>query len=371
MNSRTSAGFELRVLQGEQQGAFTAVPAETAILVGSGLDSDVVLRGAGQGDVRLSVKAAADGVHLAVQQGEVRVQERTLAAGQSAVVPLGTPLTLGQTQIALLQAQAAAAAESIPCVAADSAEAPGVPPPAAPDPFMRWPRRLLTGGAALAAVSVAVLAFAYSALPTPPTPAQQAQRAEAVLHGAAMPGLTVRADAQGALRISGYLETAAQRARAEQLLAAEQLPREPAAAQLDWQVWVNQSVAAAVQDVFRANGIQADVEAVGPGAVRVRTRVADPLVLDPVRSIARRDVAGLAALEVQNSAPAAQGQPVVVDDPGKRVASIVPGEPPYIVTVDGTRYFEGALLPSGHRIAGIEERQVLLEFNGVRTPLIF
>ena len=27
--------------------------------------------------------------------------------------------------------------------------------------------------------------------------------------------------------------------------------------------------------------------------------------------------------------------------------------------------------PSGHRIAAIEEKQVLLEFNGVRTPLIF
>ena len=236
---------------------------------------------------------------------------------------------------------------------------------------MRWPRRLLTGGGALAAVSVAVLAFVYTTVPTPPSPEQQAQRAEALLHGAAMPRLTVRADPQGALQISGYLETAAQRARAEQLLAADQLPRAPAAAQAQWQVWVNEAVVGAVQDVFRAKGIQATVEAVGPGAVRVQTSVADPLMLDEVRSTARRDVPGLAALEVHNTVPMAQGRPAVVDDPGKRVASIVQGDPPYVVTVDGTRYFEGALLPSGHRIAGIEEKQVLLEFNGVRTPLIF
>jgi type III secretion protein D len=95
------------------------------------------------------------------------------------------------------------------------------------------------------------------------------------------------------------------------------------------------------------------------------------LVLEEVRSTARRDVPGLTALDVHNTVPSAQGRPVIVDDPGKRVASIVQGDPPYIVTVDGTRYFEGALLPSGHRIAGIAEKQVLLEFNGVRTPLIF
>jgi type III secretion protein D len=53
------------------------------------------------------------------------------------------------------------------------------------------------------------------------------------------------------------------------------------------------------------------------------------------------------------------------------VASIVPGDPPYVVTVDGTRYFEGALMSSGHRINKIEEKQVVLEFNGVLTPLVF
>jgi type III secretion protein D len=416
MSTTPQPSFELRVLQGEQRGACTAVPAGTAIYIGSGLDSDVVLRGLGdagprsggagagegaatEGGMRLSVKAAPDGVHLVVQQGQVQVDGRTVGAGQSVVLPMGTPLTLGATQIALVQTElpapqrsasaragvnaenqtegaatagagqadggaGATAAASVQAAAAAAANAPR-------DRFVRWPRRLLTGGGALAAVSVGVLAFAYNAVPTPPTAAQQAQRAETLLHGAGMPRLSVRADAQGLLQVSGYLETAAQRARAEQLMVADNLPRAPAAAQLQWQVWVNESVAAAVQDVFRAKGIQARAETVGPGAVRVQTSVADPLLLDEVRSTARRDVPGLAALDVQNTVPSAQGRPVVVDDPGKRVASIVQGDPPYIVTVDGTRYFEGALLPSGHRIAGIAEKQVLLEFNGVRTPLIF
>ena len=67
--------------------------------------------------------------------------------------------------------------------------------------------------------------------------------------------------------------------------------------------------------------------------------------------------------------------PAVVDDPGKRVAAIVSGNPPevppYLVTADGTRYFEGALLPTGHRIAAIGQHEVLLEKDGARTPLVF
>lgn len=377
MNKRLPPSFELRVLQGEQQGACMTLPAGTAIHIGSGLDSDVVLRGLsaqGEGELRLSIQADLDGVQLAVQQGRVQVHDRSLAAGQAMVVPMGTPLTLGQTQIALVQLEEQAEAAPSHAAQADAAGGVATNTPAsspAADRFVRWPRRLLAGGGALAAVSVGVLAFAYSAAPTPPSPEQQAQRAEALLHGAAMPRLTVRADAQGVLQINGYLETAAQRARAEQLLSAERLPRAPAGAQAQWQVWVNESVVGAVQDVFRAKGIHAAVEAVGPGAVRVQTSVADPLLLEEVRSSARRDVPGLAALELQNTVPASQSRPVVVDDPGKRVASIVPGDPPYVVTVDGTRYFEGALLPTGHRIAGIADKQVLLEFNGVRTPLEF
>jgi type III secretion protein D len=61
----------------------------------------------------------------------------------------------------------------------------------------------------------------------------------------------------------------------------------------------------------------------------------------------------------------------VIDDPGKRVTSIVPGDPAYVVTADGTRYFEGALLPTGHRVAAIRDREVLLERNGTKAPLRF
>jgi len=338
--------YELQVHSGEQQGACSALAEGQAVSVGGGFDSDVVLRGLAAH--RIVLTASGDALQLQVLQGEVDVAGQTVAAGQTLQLAIDTPLQLAGTRLGVVRSGAVAAA-------------PAAPPRQVP---RLWPRRLATAGGALAAVSIGVLAFAYSAAPSAPTTEQQARRAEAVLHGAGLQRLSVRANGSE-VRVDGYLETTAQRARAEQLLSAEGIaPR--------WQVWVNELVASAVQDVFRVHGVAAQVETVGPGAVRVRTHIAEPTLLDGIRSSARRDVSGLAALEILNDPTQAQAGPVaVIDDPGKRVSAIVPGEPPYVVTVDGTRYFEGALLPTGHRIAGIEERQVVLEFHGVRTPLVF
>jgi len=50
---------------------------------------------------------------------------------------------------------------------------------------------------------------------------------------------------------------------------------------------------------------------------------------------------------------------------------VVPGDPAYLVTADGTRYFEGALLPTGHRIASIKAQEVMLDLDGAMSPLRF
>ena len=59
------------------------------------------------------------------------------------------------------------------------------------------------------------------------------------------------------------------------------------------------------------------------------------------------------------------------DDPGKRIASLVPGEPGYLVTADGSRYFVGAVLPSGHRVTAIAQQRVTLERDGQSQTLNF
>jgi type III secretion protein D len=53
------------------------------------------------------------------------------------------------------------------------------------------------------------------------------------------------------------------------------------------------------------------------------------------------------------------------------VAGIVASAEPYVVTADGTRYFVGAMLPTGHRIVAIAGTRVDLEREGQATALVF
>jgi type III secretion protein D len=75
---------------------------------------------------------------------------------------------------------------------------------------------------------------------------------------------------------------------------------------------------------------------------------------------------------VRNTAtPAPKPLPPVPADPGKRIASLVPGDTAYLVTADGARYFVGSMLPSGHRITAIGAQSVTLEHDGRESSLNF
>ena len=369
--------YELHVLEGAQQGACTPLPEGLTVTISGAIDSDIVLRGNDLAERRISLTAQADSLCLHVLQGEAQAEGRSVAAGQTVTLALASVIALGGTHIGVVRVASAGTAASDKSIAPVGTEAAALSASlaaaaaaslatAAQGPSARtWSRRLVGGGAALAAVSIGMLAFAYSAVPVAPSAQQRASHAEAVLHDAGLRRLSVRAAEGGELRVDGYLETTAERAQAERLLAGVHLDAR-------WQVWVNEQVASAVQDVYRVNGASARVESLGAGTVRVSTSVADAASLEAIRNLARRDVPGLTSIEVRNTAPPQRSAATpVLDDPGKRISSIVAGAPPYLVTIDGTRYFEGALLPTGHRIAAIEEHQVVLELGGVRTPLVF
>ena len=368
--------FELRVIDGPQRGACSVLAAGLPAIVGGDWSGDIVLRGEGLAERRISVTPHAHGMRLEVLRGDVGVDTRSLHAGEAIELPLYTPLQLGDTVVALGMSGNASWARltggsGSEGLAAVPADAPAATPPAGEARESgarrahRWSRWLVSGGGAVAAAAMGMLAFAYTAAPPAPLPQEQARRAEAALHAAGFPRLVAQAGTHGDVLVSGYLESGEQRARVERLLASQPMPTRLS-------VWVNEHVASAVLDVFRVNGVVAEAEVTGPGAVRVVTHEDDVARLEQIKLIARRDVPGLSVIEVVNAPPpaAAQAAPVV-DDPGKRVASIVPGDPSYVVTADGTRYFEGALLPTGHRITGIQEHEVLLEKGGTRTPLRF
>lgn len=369
----SSKMYELRVLSGEQRGAATAVRPGDQLRIGHDWSNDVVLH---DGNGCATLVWAGDGsLVFSAAEGECGVADDVLAPGERMELALYTPFTVGGACMAVgrigapqwaclfEEAPQAAADGAAPDDASQAAQSAGTPTPESAPVRRSWTSRLLISGAALVGVSAGTLTLAWAMGPAALSAPEQAVHLRQTLNHLGYASLNIESR-DGQLHVTGHLDTQAQRSRLEKSLA-EQSPARVA-------VWVNEQVSAGVADVFRLNGIAAEVRASGPGVVRVHTREANVKQLEHVRDVARRDVPGLKQLVAMNDPPPALPQQgATITDPGKRVAAIVPGDPAYIVTADGTRYFEGAMLPSGHRIVAILPDKVQMERDGVGSVLAF
>jgi type III secretion protein D len=169
----------------------------------------------------------------------------------------------------------------------------------------------------------------------------------------------------GRVELRGRLATVAERARLDAWLAERQLAP-------SIEVQVDEMLVRDVTETFRINGVPVKAQVAGPGSVAVDAAERDVDRLARAEEIVRRDVHGLTSLAVRNIAtPLPKPLPPIPDNPGKRIASLVPGQPAYLVTADGSRYFVGSMLPTGHRIAAIAAQSVTLEREGQQTTLNF
>jgi type III secretion protein D len=343
---------ELRVHSREHADAPVVLSPGEPLTVGTGWDNDVVLSASGRSAslrLVLTLELAARGPRLRVQvlQGMVRAGGRCWAAGASLRLPPGRSLRWAEARLVF----GSSGAVPVRAPAASSRRGPGV-----------WLRRAV--GTAVVATSLGMMTWASTVGSASTRPAWPAHQVHALLVARGYEGLTVQADAAG-LVITGHLDTLVERSQLERILQAEGVQ---ARLRLD----INEQLVAAVHEVYRLHGVAAQVRAVGPGRVAVQTMHPDAATVARLQEVVRRDVAGLRELLADNHPPPRTPSPVpVVDDPGKRVAALVPGDPSHVVTADGTRYFEGSLLPTGHRIVAIAGSVVQLEREGQASFLEF
>lgn len=361
--------YELRVLSGAQRGAASAMRPGDTVRIGREWSNDVVLQDAGESAASLLLHE--DGSLALGTEGEGCSVDGVALCDDSAMpVAMYTPFTVGGTRMAVGRVGAPQWAALFDGAPHDDAPAGAMEPhpdaAAASVPLRKRTgtvHRLLTGGAALLAVSACALTMAWAMGPGTLKPAEQVEHLRQTLAHLGF-GMLNAEHRDGQLMVTGHLDSVAQRSRLEQALAGQSPARIA--------VVVNEQITASVADVYRLNRISADVKSGGPGVVHVHTREADHAQLERVQAVARRDVAGLSQLVASNDAPPVQPRPeATVTDPGKRVAAIVPGEPAYVVTADGTRYFQGAVLPTGHRILAILSDRVQIERDGATSTLNF
>ena len=124
------------------------------------------------------------------------------------------------------------------------------------------------------------------------------------------------------------------------------------------------AVAHDVAEVLRLSGVAGEVQYTGPGTVTVRGHLGDPKALAAlIQSRAMREIKGLQRvlavnLDQPSSAPATE------QVAGGQIVAVSDSREPYVTTADGARYYLGAQLPQGGRLAGLLNGDVLIERDG-------
>ncbi len=374
-----TAALELRVLAGAAKGAQAELQARRAVDIGHAFANDLVVRDPGAKGVRLRLTPGMDVADLQVLEGEVELLGHRIAAPAAAILPAYVPLLVGSSALAYGEAGGARWPEALRLLLAarpDLADAPpegprkGAPPMAWKVLTGWWARNPAPGLAAIAAVML--LGLALSALSTPmiaplwdrsPTP----ERAAAELRKAGFHTVTVERSGDGGLTAAGIVPREADRARLEAVVQRKNWP-------ITVNVQTGDSIAREVEDVYRTHGYTAAARPGGLGVVGLQVSGGDAAGLEDVRRQALHDVKGLKILAVSSQGGTSLGDSAAADappDPGKRVTAVVAGDGAYVATEDGSRYFLGAILPSGHQIVSIQDRDVGVQKDGVVTHLKF
>jgi len=372
----TLHALELRVIEGPQAGARAPLAAGTDFVIATsgsdGSDADIILRDVGAAPARVRVTPELAHAALEVLGGEVRLGGDLLRAGAQAAWARHAPLAIGTSVVAFgLACEDEWPTGAVAAGAAKAADEPAPPPEAGAEDAGRAPLRrraevwLAATGIGVLAACAGTLWMAHVAAAPQAVQAVAPAPLDVALAGSEFAALQLTTRPDGRLELRGRLATMVERARLDLWLTAQR-----ATPVLD--VVVDEAVAREVAEVFRVHGVTAQVRAAGPGHIVAEAGEADAARLARAEDAARRDVRGLDRFELRNSVqpPPAPVVPMT-DDPNKRIASLVPGEPAYVVTADGARYFVGAMLPSGWRLSQVAGQSVTLERDGRLTTLQF
>ncbi len=368
----------LRVLAGRSKGAEHRLPLGKYIRIGHAFDHDVVLRDASTRGLSLELHLGADIATIRVVAGEVALLGRPVAAAEEASLPAFVPLTLGNFTIAIGEAESDRWAEVerlstmiTPASAELSAAAPQAalverlttrlyPLREAMAGDHNWPLYgLLAGGLLLLAIAggpaTRWIGGQFNGI----------ENNKTILAGQGFGALTISdgATGQGPV-ITGVVKDDTELARLRTLVAAR-----IGGASID--VDTMQGMAAAATDMLRAQGIDADAKPMRGNSLLVTTEFLPTDRQDELIKLIRRDLPGITrvAFATQNSRGDRDLQ-YFFSGSAFGLASFVDGTPGYIVTADGTHWFAGSQVPTGHKIIAIGNGRASFERDGRVEELV-
>jgi len=302
----------LKITAGLHKGAVIRLDTADMLVIGASDDCDVILADSGVLNHHCVLKKQADKFFLRTMEGALNVNGHQQEPGATIFVPLRTAVIIGAAAFEIIAADSSL--DVTPEVGANEHSFAKVPlsrPQAVSQMLKRRPLIVTAAAAALIATVFAVRAISFG------IDGQAAQGAAGPAAGAA--ALASRSGA---------------------------------------------SIAHDVAEVLRLSGIACEAQYNGEGAVTVSGHLGDPKALEAiVKSRAIREIVGLKrVLAINLDHPGGSMRGTTVD--GTRIVSVVASADPYVVTADGSRYYVGASLPQGGRLAGVKEGEVLVERDG-------
>ena len=366
----------LRVLSGRLAGTEKTLPPSGTVSIGHQFWQDVVIRDPQTKGIAVDFALAADGqAQIVVLSGQAELLGQTVDAGQTAILPPYVPFSIGGVALAWGEPESSRWSDAGGLVRTTPGAVPASPSPIdeAVDNLRRGATKatsLFSGRAGLVALGVvgaiALGAAAVPALDALGLRADPATRVDRALDEAGLTQLVVAPAKVGeGVTVTGVVANEAQRVTAQEVLRDTSVE-----GTVD--VQTSPELAQSAADVARGRGLQANAKATSRTGVELHTSPLTPEGRDQLVRAVRTDVKGIGALVVRDDLPALDESLIkTVGDLTKKISTVIAGDPSYIQTVDGARYFSGATMPSGHRLIGIEGDTVFLEKDGRQSQVKF
>lgn len=376
--SERPAHYRLQVTRGEQAGAGFTLHAGQRVRVGYGYDCDVVLRRppgapdvAPEGDTApddtiLDIVIDDEGtVQMAPRIGDAMLDDLPLAGQQSVHWLPGTELHWPGIALVLYRGDHTAShADSTDVTDATDTTAYPALPVEASEARPRSAGMRISGAVAVVFLLLAASAFWFEYTRSPQSlhtdPGDDIAAVRAVLESLGADDVTVTVSdtrAAGGIVVAGLFDS-------REALRDAHRALDPLGLVSEWRVGSLDVLGEEVQSVFQLHGIEASIRSLGDARFAVDTATANDSALQQAYEAALNDLPALQALELDNTPPAPEpSADPVATLPGKRIVMVVASEPVHLLTEDGTRYFRGAMLPSGHRVRDIDGQTVHLELG--------
>jgi type III secretion protein D len=363
---QTTSTIELFVLTGQQTGARRILDNNTTFTISGNMETDVVFRDPTISNERINLITKDNDVFIQVLSGDIEIQGNSVKSGEILKVQEYTKIKIGETTFSYGRQVDARWRDILDCVAKLELSSKS---------SKKFISLILDHKTYY---SIALLTAFLLTLFTYFTYVKNSKveilrlsdkdTIQDVLHKNGFGSLSVKESDSGRITLSGFLMTNREKSEVEKIIDELNIP-----IQID--LSTGDHLAAEVRELYRVNGVYVDVKVLKYGKVIITSKHKNRKQLERLESIALSEIPSLIELDTEyldvENKPEKLESEQIFNKQDKRIVMVVNGSPPYIMTYDKSKYYIGALLPSGHKIISIYSSNVVLEREGKTTTLQF